>query len=138
MGRKSTTYLTIELDEQIMHLLHSQAQGNATSIDEMVQAAIVAYVRNLSILPEIDNPAEQRRVRIRQEAAAWRSIPAEERRLYGGTFVAVHGGKVIDNDKDRLALLQRVRRQYNNAPILITPAAADTPREFTRFGLRRS
>lgn len=138
MSRKPTTHLTIELDEQTMRLLHSEAQENALSIDELVQAAIVAYVRDLSILPEGANPAEQRRAQIRHEAAAWRSMSVEERRVYGNTFVAVHGGKVIDSDKDRLVLLQRLRRQYNDEPILITPATADAPREFSRIGLRRS
>ena len=138
MNKKATTHLTVELDEQTLRLLHSQAQGNALSIDELVQAAIVAYIRDLSTLPDSVDSAEQRRARIRQEAAAWRSMPLEDRRLYGDTFVAVYGGRIIDSDHDRLALLQRVRRQYNNEPILITPAAADAPREFSRIGLRRS
>lgn len=121
-----------------MRLLHSQTQETALSIDELVQAAIVAYIHDLSTLSESVDIAEQRRVRIRQEAAAWRSMSVEERRLYGDAFVAVYGGRIIDSDKDRLALLQRVRRQYNNEPILITPAVADVPREYSRIGLRRS
>ena len=51
--------------------------------------------------------------------------------------MAVRGGKVVDSDADRLALLKRVRKQYHREPILITPAAAESPREFTRLGLRR-
>jgi hypothetical protein len=52
--------------------------------------------------------------------------------------VAVHNGKVVDSDADRLALLRRVREHYTHAPVLITPAVAESPRHFSRTGLRRS
>ena len=132
----STTRVTVELNEQTMRMLRSQVEGSERSLDEVVQAAIVAYIRNLSVLPEVASPAQERRSRIRQEAAAWHALPLEERRRFGDVFVAVHGGKVIDIDQERLALLKRVRRQYANEPVLITPADADAPREFVRLGLR--
>lgn len=133
----STTRVTVELNEQTMRILRSQVEEGEQSLDEFVQAAIVAYIRDLSVLPEAATPAQERRARIRQEAAGWRAIAAEERRRFGDVFVAVRGGKVIDKDHDRLALLKRVRRQYANEPVLITPAYADAPREFSRLGLRR-
>lgn len=136
MGR-SVTRLTVELDEQTLDVLRAQAETGEQSLDELVQAAIVAYVRELSVLPETLTPAQERRARIRQEAAAWRAVPVEERLRYGEVFVAVLGGEVVDSDQDRLALLKRVRGRYDAAPILITPAYADAPREFTRIGLRR-
>lgn len=132
------TRLTVELDEQMMGIVRSQAQENAQSLDEFVQAAIVAYVQSLSVLPGTASPAEERRARIRKEAAAWRSLPEEERRRHGDAFVAVRGGRVVDSDTDRVALLKRMRARYGGEPVLITPAAADTPREFSRMGLRRS
>lgn len=133
----TTTRITVELNEQTVRTLRSQAQASAYSLDELVQMAIAAYLRDVSTLLEVGSPTQERHARIRQEAAAWRAMPEAERRRYADGFVAVHGGKVVDSDQDRLTLLERMRRQYGGEPILITPASAAALREFSRIGLRR-
>lgn len=71
----------------------------------------------------------ERRAKIHTEALAWRAMPEETRRAYGSSFVAVHDGKVIDHDLDRLTLYRRVRQKMGDVPVLITPANANHPRE---------
>lgn len=53
-------------------------------------------MHNVANLPEHGQSTEERHLKIRQEAVAWRSLPEEERRRYGDKFVAVRGGKVVD------------------------------------------
>lgn len=69
----------------------------------------------------------ERRAKIHSEALAWRATPEETRSAYGDVFVAVHGGKVIDHDPDRLILYRRVRQKMGDVPVLITPAKAKHP-----------
>ncbi len=79
------------------------------------------------VTPQIDH--NERRAKIHTEALAWRAMPEESRRAYGDAFVAVHDGKVIDHDLDRLTLYRRVRQKMDDVPVLITPANANHPRE---------
>jgi hypothetical protein len=69
-------------------------------------------------------------IKIREEAAAWRSLSHRERAGYGSSYIAVHQGEVVDHDMDRLSLHKRVRARFGDVPVLITPALADNPREF--------
>jgi hypothetical protein len=39
---------------------------------------------------------------------------------YRGQFIAMHHGKVIDHDADRLALRRRVRQQLGDIPVFFT------------------
>lgn len=75
-----------------------------------------------------------RHARLRTEAATWRSLPAAERQRYGADFVAVLDGSVIDQDAARAKLVQRIRRRFGDAPVLITPANAEGVREFRHIG----
>ena len=71
----------------------------------------------------------ERRAKIHTEAVAWRAMPEETRCAYGESFVAVHDGKVIDHDLDRLTLYRRVRQKMGDVPVLIRPANVNHPRE---------
>ncbi len=39
---------------------------------------------------------------------------------YGGRYIAMRHGEVIDHDIDRLTLRRRVRKQYGNVPVFFT------------------
>lgn len=70
-----------------------------------------------------------RRERIHAESMAWRSFPVDLRKRYGQSFVAVYEGGVVDSDPDRLTLYRRIRGRFGDTPVLITPAAAESPRQ---------
>ena len=112
------------------------------TIDELPESALEVVARFLTWLRDgwrteeakVGDVASQtahheRRAKIHTEALAWRAMPEETRRAYGDAFVAVHDGKVIDHDADRLTLFRRVRQKMGQVPVLITPANANHPRE---------
>lgn len=69
--------------------------------------------------------------KIDQEMEAYRAMHAELKRRFLGQYVAVHDGKLVDHDTDRGALSRRVRQEYGNVAVLITPVEEEPEREFT-------
>ena len=74
--------------------------------------------------------AAQRQAKIHIEAEAWRVIPEALRHQYHTQFVAVHDGRIIDHDANRVLLYRRVREKSGDVPVLITSGDAPGPREF--------
>lgn len=112
------------------------------TIDELPESALEYVARFLTWVrdgwrtkeaPAHEVPSQtvhqERRAKIHAEALAWQAMPEETRCAYGNAFVAVHDGKVIDHDPDRLTLYRRVRQKMGHVPVLITPANANHPRE---------
>ena len=127
--------LELSLNSSLYSALEQEAQQRNQSVEEIVEAAVTSFLA-ASTSPELAKQLIQtttgaaRRAKIHAEAEAWQKAPAAERSRYGGQFVAVHQGQVIDHDPDRLQLYRRVRRQLGDTPVLITPADKPHPREF--------
>ena len=67
-------------------------------------------------------PAEAPRPEPDDLAKSIRWFQANKRRLLGryrGQYVAIHGGKVIDHDRDFHALAERVFRRLGTRPVLM-------------------
>lgn len=67
-------------------------------------------------------PAEAPRPEPDDLAKSMRWFQANKRRLLGryrGQYVAIHGGKVIDHDRDFHALAERVFRRLGTRPVLM-------------------
>lgn len=62
-----------------------------------------------------------------QEIAAYAAHHAELVREYLGQYVAIHQGKVVDSDKDRMALRQRLMVTHPNVIILVRQVKAALP-----------
>ena len=122
--------MTIELDDQTLQALRKTAAARQESLDQVVRSALRAYAQDVTDLPASLSSFELRHAQLREEAAAWRNLPALERQRYGADFVAVLQGRVVDHDGNRLALVQRVHTQFGDTPVLITPANAEAPRGF--------
>ena len=129
--------LEIMLNEPTYTSLQEAARQRSQSLNLLVQDALAAF---LQLPPEsaypangdwaFDSTAVARRAKIHTEAEAWRALPHAVRQSYGQEYVAVHEGQVIDHDPDRLALYRRVYERLGDVAVLITPAAAPSPREF--------
>lgn len=65
------------------------------------------------------------------EQQAWLARPPAERKQYGGEYVAVHDGKVVDHDPLQRALYLRARSRYGSQPVLIVKADWDAMPDFT-------
>jgi hypothetical protein len=112
--------LTIELDDQTLMLLHKTASDRRKSLAQVVHAALLAYIQEPTApVADANADIEMRHAQLRTEAAAWRSLPAAEQQRYGADFVAVLDGIVIDQDADRAKPVQRIRRRFGDAPVLI-------------------
>ena len=128
--------LELSLDEPTYAALRQKARQLNRPVKETAQTALVTFlnVSNRQTRGDAPNaassPSVSRRAKIHAEAEAWRALPPTERNKYGDEFVAVHNGRVIDHDPDRLTLYRRMRAQLGNTPALITPAGAPSPREF--------
>ena len=62
---------------------------------------------------------EEYQARFEQEVAAYAAMHRQLMEKYGGQWVAIYGGQVIDVDVDDVALFDRVIDQYGeDAPIL--------------------
>ncbi len=79
---------------------------------------------------------EAKERKIDREMEAYRMMHAELKGRFLGKYVAIHNGKLVDHDADRRALSRRVRRQYGNAAVLITPVEDGPEREFLMLSPR--
>ena len=134
--------LELSLSETTYTTLRQAAERRNQPIEGVVEDALNAFLEP-SITSEAsnDNGSSEptigwRQAKIHAEAGAWRSLPPAVRRGYGDDFVAVHDGRVVDHDGDRLTLFRRVRTRFGDVPVLITPASAPSPREFQMISPR--
>jgi len=135
------TTLELSLNSALYAALEREARQRNQSIEELVEAAVTNLLTTSTSSEPPSQPSSTktgaaRRAKIHVEAEAWRSMPEAERSQYHGQFVAIHQGQVIDHDPDRLKLYRRVRRQWADTPVLMTPADASHPREFRMLSPR--
>lgn len=128
--------LQMVLSEEAYTALERTAAERRQSVELVMQDALDSFLQTptSAVDEDVEDLAAEvaeRWEKIRREARAWRALPDETRRQYGIDFVAVHNGEVLDQDSDRTALQQRIARRFGDVPILITPAHAPSPREFT-------
>lgn len=105
----TTITLTPELAEQIEHLGGTDQE----SVQQIVERAVRAYLARL------------RQEKIRREAEAFQ---AQYRALladYAGQYVALHQGRVIDNDPDLRTLHLRVFEKVGHTPVLLKQVTAE-------------
>jgi hypothetical protein len=64
--------------------------------------------------------AHPRRAEMKREEAAYVAMHAELWLKYPHDYVAVHQGKVVDHDRDVVALAKRIRRSHPGQIVLMT------------------
>ena len=98
---------TIVLQPQLMKQVVLVASQESTNPDELVETAVRDYLRAL-----------QRR-KIEAEVQAFGSMHAELVKTHLGQYVAIHRGRLIDQDEDFQTLHKRVRQGFGNEAVLI-------------------
>jgi hypothetical protein len=78
-----------------------------SNINELANTALCDY---------LDRLAEQK---ITAESQAFEAMYPELAANYLGEFVAIHEGRVVDNDADFEALFLRVQARFEQTPVLI-------------------
>jgi hypothetical protein len=105
----------LQVSETLAEAIRYEAETRDQSIEEFL-AIVLRRERTL---------ADRRKIEDEQDW--WLSLPLSERATYGGQFVAVHNRRLIDHDRDELALRHRVRNKYQRTAVLLMPA--EGPRE---------
>lgn len=111
------THSVLVPDDVFMKLMPI-AEEKDKEISELVNEALQRYLWE----------ANERK--IEQETEAFRSMHDELKQHFLGEYVAIHQGKLVDHDVDRRALSRRVRREYPNGGVLITPVEDEPERVF--------
>lgn len=111
---------TVVLQPQLAEHLSQVAEQDATTLEELVNAAVREYVDVMT------------RRKIHAESKVFRARHAELLQQYLGEYVAMHEGNVVDHDKDLSALHQRIRRRYGrHTPVLLRQVTEQAELEFT-------
>jgi len=103
----------------LVEQLEQVAAQRSVEAEELVETAVRVYLRQME------------REKIKAEADAFRSMHAKLAEEYLGQYVAVHGGKVVDNDEDFQALHGRIRRRFGRQPILMRQVGTEPERGLT-------
>ena len=105
----------LQVSETLAEAIRYEAETRAQSVEDFL-AIVLRRERTL---------ADRRK--IEEEQDWWLSLPLSERAKYEGQFVAVHNRRLLDHDRDELALRRRVRSEYKKTAVLLMPA--EGPRE---------
>lgn len=98
---------TLNLKEETVRSLEQIASELGIASNTLAEKAIQQFLR------------KEATKKIAREEAAFRRQHAALLEEYEGDFVAMHNGRVIDHDKDEMALFHRIRQQYPQVGILI-------------------
>ncbi len=99
-----------------IHLLQD-AEQNETSVDQLLNQAVEEFLLN------------KQRAKIDTEIAAFVRLHPELWKTKPGEWVAIHNGKLVDADPDRIALYRRVRERYGKVSVLIREVTTDPEQE---------
>jgi hypothetical protein len=118
----------VSLPEHTIGKLRQMAERKGTDISELLDRAIERYLADEPSIHDQGWEVEQdgQIAQIEREQQAYE---AQHKRLlvkYGGQYIAMRQGKVVDHDEDSSALWQRVHKRFGRQPILITPVLHET------------
>ena len=108
-----------ELLQSVQYVTDNKGRKRAVLLDMSVWEQVVDQLReNRSDLKNSNNPYANDMAR---EEAAYRAMHAELLAQYAGKYVAIFRGQLVDFDEDGAALYLRIRKQYPDEFVLITP-----------------
>ena len=97
----------LAVNEQTANALNRLARARAVPAQQLTEEAIRAYLR-----------AETQRA-LEREIDAFVHMHAWLLANHAGEYVAFHGGMLVDQDLDQVALFLRVEERFPDAPVLI-------------------
>lgn len=98
----------------------------------IIQSGEIRIVSNTeSKLDEDEFPIKEHLAQIDREQEAYEAQHSQIFQKYTGQYIAMHHGKVVDYDTDRVALSKRIRIKYGNEPILITSVSKEARQTIT-------
>jgi predicted transcriptional regulator len=133
--------IQVALPDEVVDKLQAVADRDGTALADVLAEAVEQYVaRTESAIEKIDEAEvpdwkvqwEEHKRRIEAEQRIYEATHHELVQEFLGKHIAMYEGKLIDFDEDGVALHQRIRLRYGNAPVLVTPVF-NTPRQVIRL-----
>lgn len=116
---------TITLRTEVADQLQSEAERRRMSLEVLANDWLE------------DQLWQERRKEIYDEAKRFQIMHAELLAEYAGRYVAMRDGVVLDDDADLSVLHDRVRAQYGDEAILMTPVTPEPIQTIKVLGSRR-
>jgi hypothetical protein len=124
MNSSATLTIPSHLYEQAQRIARSQNREVGDVVREVLE-------QGLSPL-EVQTTSPERE----REKEAFRRLHPDLVQQYTGEYVAIHGGKLIDHDADKVALLKRIDRLYRDKFVLIRPVQQEPEIVYEHRGVR--
>ena len=105
------TELTLQVPDHIYEQAEQIAQSQQRPVVDVFQDALNQLFPPVAVHPQ--------RAQMEQEQVAFANMLPELLAQYEGHYVAVHQGKVIDHDADKVALAIRIDATYPGQIVLI-------------------
>ena len=104
--------------------MEKAASEQQENVAELLKQAIRRY------LWELD------RRKISEESKIYRQRHTELKKQYLDHYIAMHNGQVVDHDKEFSVLRQRIRRRFEDTPVMITLVGEAAEEILVRHGFR--
>lgn len=117
---------TVLLSPTLAVQLEHEAKRRAQSVDDLVNDWLEEQLWRA------------RHKKIQEESARFQAQHADLLAQYGGGYLAMLDGHVVDHDNDLPLLHARIRAKYGDEPILITPLTTNPTQTFRVLGARRT
>ncbi|MCP4427344.1 MAG: hypothetical protein GY803_22890 [Chloroflexi bacterium] len=104
--------INISIPQTLYRRVRNLARARKRSVDDVLETAIT--LAEATLVPAADEEAD-----MAQEEDAYEKMHTKLIARYTGEYVAIHQGRLIDHDRDELALLGRLDDQYPNEVVLM-------------------
>jgi len=114
-----------ELLQTAQYVTDNQGQRQAVLLDMDVWETLIQQLEFTS-----DNPATEREAAMAREETAYQAMYEELFIKYANQHVAIYHEKLVDHDADGTELYKRVRQNYANEFVLITPVGPEAEESY--------
>jgi hypothetical protein len=112
-----TQYISVPLSEKEYRRLKKWAESRQQDIGE----AIADYLADaLPVSEENAVPPSEPNPQIEREEAAYLQLHPQLKKKYGGQYVAIHEGQMVDHDADYGSLFERIDDRYPDKFVWLT------------------
>lgn len=109
----------LAVSDTVISMLKHVAEARGTTTQNLAEQAIRDF---------LEHDTERQ---LQQEADAYRAMHGSLLPAYGGQYVAIYRGQMIDHDADQLALYLRIDQRFPNDPVLIRQVLPDPEEVYT-------
>ncbi len=113
----------LDMTEEIYHRVERYAHDRDQDIDTVIAELVEQNLPRIKLPLPVGDPSER-------EINAFRAMHGELIKTYGGEYVAIYQGRLVDHDTDLNQLHQRIEARYPDHFVLIRPISDTPEREF--------